>query len=307
MNKNKLRPIIIDTDGGHDDVMAIMLLIKSGLFEVKAITTVAGNSTLDKVTNNVRYVLDLLESDVPIYSGSDKPLKRDQILADVHGKSGLDGANVTKVEPLNGLAINKIIEIVRKNPNQVSMVVIGPNTNIAKAFIKDPDLPKLIKQLVIMGGTVEAAGNKSRVAEFNIFCDPEAAEIVFNAPVKKIVNPLDVANVMPMFLNDFERLNGSKLYGPITSMMSHFIKGIEKFESTKGALMYDPLAAYYLINPSACKTQPMDMRIETKGNLTYGMSVVDRRTYGEKDFNVEIITAIDRDTFVNDFINIIKK
>lgn len=307
MKKIKLPPVIIDTDCGHDDAMAILLLIKSGMFDIKAITTVAGNSTLEKVTNNARYILDLLRSEVPIYSGSDKPLKRDQVLANVHGKSGLDGANITKSEPLNGLAVKKIIEIVKANPKKVSIVVIGPSTNIAKAFIKEPALPSLIKQLVIMGGTVEACGNKSRVAEFNIFCDPEAASIVFDAPVKKIVAPLDVANTMPMFLSDFQKLKGSELYKPIISMMRHFIKGIKKYESTKGALMYDPLAAYFLINPKAYKTVPMDMRIETKGDLTYGMSVVDRRGYGEKTFNVNVITNINRKLFVKDFIEICKR
>ncbi|MDO8487880.1 MAG: nucleoside hydrolase [bacterium] len=307
MKKSKLPPIIIDTDCGHDDAMAIMLLVKSRMFDIKAVTTVAGNSSLDKVTNNTRYILDLLESPAPIFSGCDKPLKRDQILANVHGKSGLDGANVKKSEPLNGLAVKKIIEVVRANPGQVSIVVIGPATNIATAFNKDPKLPQLIKQLIIMGGTVEAPGNKSRVAEFNVFCDPEAAQIVFDSPVKKIINPLDVANTMPMFLADFEKLKGTKLYKPIMSMMRHFIKGIAKFELTKGALMYDPLAAYYLINPAACQTELMDMRIETKGELTYGMSVVDRRKYGQKSLNVEVITDINRDSFVRDFVNIIRK
>lgn len=306
MKKTKLPPIIIDTDCGHDDAMAIMLLVKSGLFDLKAITTVAGNSTLEKVTNNARYILDLLNSSAPIYSGSMRPLKRDQVLANVHGKSGLDGANITKSEPLNGLAVKKIIEIVRSSPKKVSIVVIGPNTNIANAFIKDPSLPSLIKQLIIMGGTVEACGNKSRVAEFNVFCDPEAAKIVFDAPVKKIVAPLDLANKMPMFLTDFQRLKGSQLYIPIVSMMKYFIRGIKKFESTKGALMYDPLAAYYLVNPKACKTIRMDMRIETMGDLTYGMSVVDRRIYGKKNYNVRVLSYVDRDIFVEDFIRIIK-
>lgn len=303
---NKLPPIIIDTDPGHDDAMAIMLLIKSCLFDVKAITTVAGNASIQDVTNNARYILDLLDSNVPLYSGEAKPLRRKQIMAQVHGKGGLAGANITKTEPLNHQAVNQIIRIVRENPHEVSIVIVGAETNIAKAFIKDPELPKLIKQLVIMGGTIDAPGNKSASAEFNIYCDPEAANVVFSSGAKIILNPLDVANNMPMFLEEFERLKGSKLYKPIISMMKHFIKGIKKFELAKGALMYDPLAAYYLVNPKAYKITNMEVHVETKGEYTYGMTVADRRAWGKKNPNVSVITSIDRKSFVNDFIKIIR-
>ncbi len=303
----KLPPIIIDTDPGHDDALAIILLAKSNQFDIKAITTVAGNATIEDVTNNTRYILDLIKYNIPIYSGETKPLVRKQIIAQVHGNGGLAGANVTKKEPLSGDAVSQIIRIVRENPTEVSIVVIGAQTNIAKAFLKDPELPSLIKQLVIMGGAIEAPGNKSTTAEFNIFCDPEAAKIVFESGVKIILNPLDIANNMPMFLEEFEQLNGSSLYEPIMSMMQHFIRGIEKFEKAKGALMYDPLAAYYLINPKAYTLTDMDIKVETKGEHTYGMTVADRRAWGEKKPNVSVITAIDRNMFTTDFINILKR
>ncbi len=306
-NKNQLPPIIIDTDPGHDDALAIILLEKSKLFDIKAITTVAGNATIEDVTNNTRYILDLISSNSPIFSGETKPLAREQIIAQVHGKGGLAGANVTKTEPLTNNAVDKIIQIVRENPNEVSIVVIGAQTNIAKAFIKDPELPKIIKQLVIMGGNIEAPGNKSAVAEFNIFCDPEAADIVFESGVKIVLNPLDVANNMPMFLEEFEQLKGSHLYRPIMSMMEHFIKGIEQFELASGALMYDPLAAYYLVNPSAYTLKDMEIHIETKGKYTYGMSVADRRSWGEKKPNVSVISSVKRNVFVKDFIRILKQ
>jgi inosine-uridine nucleoside N-ribohydrolase len=109
-----------------------------------------------------------------------------------------------------------------------------------------------------------------------------------------------------MFLEEFEELRGSELYPPIISMMKHFIKGIEKFELAQGALMYDPLAAYYLINPSAYKLTELEIHIETQGEFTYGMTVVDRRTWGEKRPNVSVVSNIDRQSFVRDFIRIIK-
>jgi len=302
------KSIIIDTDPGHDDALAIMLLEKSNLFDIKALTTVAGNSTIQNTTNNARYVLDLLKSNTPIFSGSPGPLKRNLIKAVVHGESGLAGAGIKKQEPLNSLAVEKIIELVRKNPKKISILAIGPETNIAKAFLKDPELPSLIKKLVIMGGAIRVPGNKNIVAEFNIFVDPEAADIVFRSPVKKIIIPLDVCNEVYLTLSDFEKLKDSTLYKPILSMMKHYIEGISTFEKNmKGALMYDPLAAYYLINPNAFQLKKMDIKIETKGELTRGMTVADLRNWGEKNYNTLVVKKINREKFVKDFLEILKK
>ncbi len=296
-------PLIIDTDPGHDDALAIMLLIKSERFDIQAVTTVAGNTTTQNTTNNARYILDLLQSSIPLYSGAAAPLRQKLICANVHGENGLAGAQITKKELLNNLAVTKIIELVRTAPSKVSLLVIGPQTNIALAFKQDLELPKLIKQIVIMGGAIAVPGNKNAVAEFNIFVDPEAADIVFRAPVKKIVIPLDVCNDIFLTLADFRRLKKSKLYRPIMAMMKHYIQGIKIFERTKGALMYDPLAAYYLLNPRAYETKKMDVRIETTSDLTRGMSVADRRNWGEKKYNAHVVTKINRDQFVEDFIN----
>ena len=301
------KQIIIDTDPGHDDVLAILLLEKAGLFDIKAVTTVAGNSTIENTTNNARYALDLINSATSIYSGAEKPLKRELIQADVHGEAGLAGAVITKEAEITKNASQKIIEIVRANPRKVSILVTGPETNIAKAFMRDPDLPSLIEKIVIMGGAISVPGNKNRVGEFNIFVDPEAADIVFKADVKKVLVPLDVCNDIFFTLDDFDRLKDSFLYDPIRKMMKCYIQGIESFEKTTGAFMYDPLAAYYLINPTACKITPMDIQIETKSDLTRGMTVVDNRNYGEKNYNVDVVTSIDKELFTSDFFNILKK
>jgi len=297
--------IIIDTDPGHDDALAILLLEKSGLFDVKAITTVAGNSTIQNTTNNARYILDLIKSNTPIYSGAEKPLKRDLITAVVHGEGGLAGAEIKKQEDLTGNASQKIIETIRANPNKVSLLLIGPETNVAQAFLKDPELPSLIKEIVIMGGAINVPGNKNRVGEFNIFVDPDAADIVFRADVKKILIPLDVCNEIFFSIEDFEKLKNSPLYEPIKKMMGFFIKGIQTFEKTSGALMYDPLAAYYLMKPMAFKTMPMDIKIETQSELTRGMTVVDKRNWGDKKYNIDVAISVDKKAFVKDFFNIL--
>ncbi len=307
MTYQNKRQIIIDTDPGHDDALAILLLEKSGLFDIKAITTVAGNGAIQDTTNNARYILDLIRSTTPIYSGAKKPLKRKLIQAEVHGEGGLAGAVIAKQEKLTGDASQKIIEIIRANPGKVSLLVIGPETNIAEAFIKDRELLSFIREIVIMGGAIAVPGNKSRVSEFNIFVDPEAADIVFKANVKKVLVPLDACNNIFLNLSDFDRLKGSRLYEPIINMMKLYIQGIQTFEKAAGAFMYDPLAAYYLINPKAYKTVSMDIKVETVSELTRGMTVADRRAWGEKKYNIDVVVAIDRSAFVSDFFAILKK
>ena len=190
----KKRKIIIDTDPGHDDTLAIMLIEKSRLFDILAITTVAGNSTVQNTTNNARYILDLLGSHTPLFSGAASPIKRELTQANVHGESGLAGATIKKQEPLSGNASDKIIEIVKKNPNQITILTLAPLTNLAQAFQKDPSIIPLIQSVVIMGGAIAVPGNKNRVAEFNIFVDPDAADIVFRSKTQKTLIPLDVCN-----------------------------------------------------------------------------------------------------------------
>ncbi len=299
------RKIIIDTDPGHDDALAIVLLEKSNLFDIQCITTVAGNSSIQNVTNNTRYILDLIKSKTSIFSGSSKPLKRKLIKAVVHGGSGLEGAKIIKKEKLNNKAVDKIISIIRSNPNQVSILIIGPQTNIAKAFLKDSQLPKLIKELVIMGGAIKVPGNKNRVAEFNIFVDPEAAEIVFKANVKKVLIPLDISNDVYLKLSELDKIKKRKIYKPLKKMMENYVSGIEKYEKVAKAYMYDPLAAYYLVNKKAFKTKKVDICIETKGDLTRGMTVIDNRLWDDKNNNIDLVVKVDKKKFNKDLISIL--
>lgn len=305
----KKQKIIIDTDPGHDDALAIMLIVKSGLFDVLALTTVAGNSTIQNVTRNAAYILDLLERrDIPVFAGKAKPLKRNLIQANVHGSSGLDGVDTSKVKFTVGHdAPEHIISLINEYAGKVTLLTLGPLSNIARAFQKDTNLSSKINKIVIMGGVIDVPGNKNRVAEFNMFVDPEAADIVFKAKVPKVLIPIDVCNNLPLFLSDFEKLKGSSLHQPIMDMMRQFIAGIKKYEGTKGALVYDAVAAYYLLNPKAFVTKPMDIVIETKGEYTRGMTVAEKRISEEKMYNMEVVIKVNREKFVRDLINILRK
>lgn len=298
--------VVIDTDAGHDDVLAMMLIWFSPSTLVEAITTVAGNSTIEKVTRNARAALDLIHCPLPVHSGSRKPLARELVRAVVHGDSGLDGLDVTRYsDELTDDAVETIISAIEARPGQITILTIGPLTNIAQVLMKRPDLVGSIKQVVMMGGAIKVPGNKNRVAEFNFFVDPEAADIVFKSDVKKILIPLDPCNSVRLYMSDFAKLKHLYFYKELHEMMIHFISGIQKFEAVDAALVYDALAAYYLVAPEAYELQEMDIVIETKGEHTFGMTVADRRIYSQKRNNVYVATKIDEMRFRQDFTEII--
>lgn len=301
------RKIIIDTDPGKDDVLAIMLASLSERFDILAITTVAGNCDIQNATNNAGFVIDLLGKKIPLYSGEQKPLTRELVIGNVMGKKGLDGAAVEKQQLLSNDAGAQIREIVRSNPNQVTIVAIGPQTNIANALQCDPDIEPLIQEIVMMAGSIDVPGNKNRVAEFNVFVDPEAADIVLRSTVPKTMIPLDVCYQVPIYLQEFEAIRSSKFGETIYQLMLPYIQAMARYEGQRGAIMYDALAIYYLMNPAAFTMIPMDIQIETKGDLTRGMCVVERRKYIEKKENVHVAMSVIGEMFKGDFLQMLKR
>ena len=302
------KKIIIDADPGHDDMLAMLLMLAAPSVNVLAVTTVAGNSTIQNVTNNARFILDLADdSGTPLYSGATAPLVREQTLAVVHGESGLDGASVQKQVQLDGLAVEKIIELVRRNPNEISLLILGPQTNIAQAIQEDPQTMKLVREFVIMGGAFDVPGNKNRVAEFNICVDPEAAAIVADFEVPKVYIPLDVCNDIQIPLEAFERINNDVIRKELLSALQPFIENIQVDDmETRGALVYDALAAYYLIKPKVCETRDDALVVETRGEYTFGMTLVDKRPISKKNSNnATIVTKIPEQQFVDDFFAVL--
>ncbi len=307
-----MNKIIIDTDPGHDDAMALLMLFAVPQIEIMAITTVAGNTTIENATRNAKYILNLAKKeDVSLFDGSAKPIERDLILAKVHGVSGLDGsgAELLPIEKIVEQAADKIIEIIKQNPNEITLLTLGPLTNIAKAFLKDPSLPKMVKKIVMMGGAIAVPGNKNRVAEFNFFVDPEAAKIVFDSDVEKVLVPLDACNdiILPEQSIKEIREKAGDIGKVLSNMLVPYVENIKKYDNMAGALMYDPLAAYYLIDPSAFQIEEMDIKIETKGEYTFGMSVAERRAGTLKNLNTKVAVKIDGQKFIEDFVDLIVK
>jgi len=302
-NKPKL---IIDTDPGHDDALAILMTLLSDQFDVLAITTVAGNATIEKVTRNAQAVLDLIGSHVPVFSGIDKPLKRELVTAVVHGESGLAGFDTTRTDyKITKNASSKMIELVNANPSEITILALGPLSNVARAIQSDIQFSSKVKQLVIMGGAIDVPGNKNRVAEFNFFVDPEAADVVFQSNIPKVLVPLDACNKVVLQVEDFQKVENENLKSILIPMMEHFVAGLTTDEGTTGILVYDALAAYYLLNPNAFTLKSMDVVIETQGQYTFGMSVAEKRPQKVESTNVEVVVGIDDRQFRQDFFKIL--
>lgn len=297
--------VIIDTDPGHDDAMALMLACKSVELEVLAVTTVAGNSTIENTTRNARFILDQIgASSVPVYSGAARPLRRELVQAVVHGESGLEGIDPGNIPDLTDDAPDQILRIIEENPKDVTIVTIGPLTNIALAIQKDPKTMSLVKQIVSMGGAIEVAGNKNRVAEFNIFVDPEAADIVMRFPVPKTLVPLDACNHVQMKLDDFEHIKDVALRPLLLKMVRPYIANLAKDAGVKAALMYDPLTVFYLLQPESCTTKLYNIQIETTSELTRGMTVADRRAVTDGLApNATVVADIQAADFVKRFVD----
>lgn len=300
--------LIIDTDPGHDDALAILMLLKSGQFDIQAVTTVAGNSDIENVTRNAQAILDLVNCNAPIFSGGPGPLKRKLVTAVVHGEDGLAGLDTSQTQfQLSGDAPERIVQAVRKFPGQMTVLALGPLSNIARAFQIDPELPSLIKELVIMGGAIAVPGNKNRVAEFNFFVDPEAADIVLRSVATKTLLPLDVCVTTALNIRDFQKLPDAPLRQALLPMMEHFLAGLRKDETQAGILAYDALAAYILLNRQAYIFNMMDVAVETKGEYTVGMSVAERRENKIGKRNINVAIGLDKQKFRQDFFELLSR
>jgi inosine-uridine nucleoside N-ribohydrolase len=300
--------IIIDTDAGHDDMLAMLMMIAHCPDDILCLTGVAGNATIDKVARNITAVQHMARHDhIPMHTGSPEPLKKPLVTANCHGESGLDGLDMSNIQyNQDGLAPEKIVELAYKHKDSLVILTLGPLTNVARALEIDPTIESKIKQIVIMGGAINVPGNQNRTAEFNIFVDPDAADIVFRSPIPKVLVPLDPCNDIIIPIDTFEQLKGHRLHDNMVSLMQHFISGIELEIGVKGALVYDALAAYYLIVPDAFTLEAMDVVIETEGKHTRGMTVAEKRENATKNNNIQVATSIDADRFIEDMIRLLK-
>ncbi|MDG1529798.1 MAG: nucleoside hydrolase [Paracoccaceae bacterium] len=299
------RKIIIDTDPGQDDAVAILLALGSpDEIEVLGITAVAGNVPLALTAKNSLMICELAgKVDVPVYAGCKAPLGRELVTAEhVHGKTGLDGPTLPDpVKQLtDGHAVDFIIETLRREKSgTVTLCPLGPLTNIATALQKAPDIADRIAEIVLMGGAYFEVGNITPAAEFNIHVDPQAADIVFKYGGKITVMPLDVTHkaLVTKERNDAFRALGTTVGIAVAEMTEFF----ERFDKEKygslGAPLHDPCVTAYLIKPELFKGRFVNVEIETQSELTMGMTVADWWGVSGRTPNATFMGNIDADGF----------
>jgi purine nucleosidase len=298
------RQIIIDTDPGQDDAVAILLALASPELEVLGITAVAGNVPLALTQKNARIVCELAgRSDMAVYAGCDAPLVRKLVTAEhVHGKTGLDGPQLADpVMPLQAdHAVDYIIDTLRSAPSgTITLCPLGPLTNIAQAFRKAPDIIERVQEIVLMGGAYFEVGNITPAAEFNIYVDPEAAAEVFLAGVPLVVMPLDVTHKA---LTTQARVDAFRAMGTrVGDMVAEWTNFFERFDKEKygseGAPLHDPCVIAYLLQPELFTGRHVNVVVETGSELTLGMTVADWWRVTDRAPNAMFMGDLDADGF----------
>jgi len=292
-------PIILDCDPGHDDAIALLLALASAEIVVLGVTTTYGNQTLEKTTANALRVLELVgRTDVQVAAGADRPLTRDLVVAaHVHGESGLDGPALppaaTEAVPTGATAF--IAECVRGAATAITLVPTGPLTNVARYL--DVHGAEGIARIVLMGGSI-AEGNFTPAAEFNIWCDPEAAAIVFASGLDVTMAGLDVTHKAILGPEIEERLRAAGRIGTFVAELTAFFSQYHRATyGWDGAPIHDAVAVAHVVRPGLLETQHCNVEIELESELCRGRTVVDRWRRTDREPNAQVGIDLDTDGF----------
>jgi purine nucleosidase len=299
------RKIIIDTDPGQDDAVAILMALGSPEdLDVLAVVTVAGNVPLSRTTYNARQVLELAKrTDIPLHAGCARPMRRKLVTAEhVHGETGLDGPGLPPptmtVQEQHGVLY--IVDALRRSaPGEITLVTLGPLTNIAMAMVLAPDIVGRIAEIVMIFGSFSEAGNITPVADFNNYVDPEASDVVLNSGVKITMVPMDVTH---QCLSTNERLEAFRAIGNACGVaVCEMLTFSESFDIRKygweGAPLHDPCAIAYLLAPQLFSGRQVNVCVETGDGLTAGMSIVDWWRVTDRQANALFLREVDTPAF----------
>jgi inosine-uridine nucleoside N-ribohydrolase len=295
------KPVIIDCDPGHDDAMALMLAVASPELELVAVTTVAGNQTLDKVTANAIRVLDVVAAhDIPVAAGADRALIHvSKAAGDVHGETGLDGPDLPppsrEPEPLH--AVELLARELRERP--LTLVPVGPLTNIALLLATHPELVGRIERIVIMGGAI-GIGNVTPSAEFNIWADPEAAARVFTSGVEVTMVGLDVTHRAMLSAERADALRATGRAGGVVADLHAFYRQYhERVYGHSDTPVHDALAVAHVIAPDVISTDHLHVEIDVTQGPCRGRTVVDQLHRTGRPANARVATDVDATAFID--------
>lgn len=281
------KDLIIDCDPGHDDATAIfMALAHSDQYNLRAVTTVCGNNTLEKITKNAHYILSVVKSEVEVAKGPETPLINEPIIsAEFHGDSGMDGPTLeveTTSKDSDKSAVELMADILRDAKEKVTILALGPLTNVALLIKAYPQYLHKIERISLMGGGI-CHGNITPYAEFNIYVDPEAAQIVFSSGLPIVMCGLDVTEQVEILKEDYEYLRKHSDAGRVfAELMDFYIKGSPAFGAT-GCVMHDPCAMAYLIDESLFEGKQARVHVDLVGE-TRGRTVADYKSHEANTF-----------------------
>lgn len=291
------RPIIIDTDPGIDDALALAIALFSEELDVRLITTVAGNVSLENVTQNTLRLLNFFGKDVPVAMGAAQPLIAEFVDAsNVHGKTGMEGYNFPEPKTellLKEHAVNAMRRVIMESPEPVTLVPIATLTNIALLFAMYPEVRTNIREIVMMGGSA-SRGNKGVMSEFNVATDPEAAQMVFQSGLPIVMAGLDVGLKALVLPQDSEEI---KEMSKVGDMAYRLFKRYRGGSFHTGLKMYDSCAIAYLLCPQLYTMEEAYVGVELNGTMTTGCTVVDLKGYLHKEPNAKVCMDIDGEKF----------
>lgn len=298
------RKIIIDTDPGQDDAVAILLALASPELEVVGIAAVAGNVPLSLTEKNARKICELAgRTDIPVHAGAIRPLVRQLVTAEyVHGKTGLDGPDLPEpTMPLQAQhGVDFIIDTIRKHPDgTITLCPLGPLTNIALALINAPDIAPKVREIVLMGGGFFEGGNVTPAAEFNIYVDPHAADVVLKSGIPIVMMPLDVTHKALTSRSRVEKFRAMETRaGKATAELLDFFERFDEQKyGTDGGPLHDPCVIAYLLKPELFKGRHCNVSVECSSELTMGMTVVDWWHVTGREPNATVMRDIDDEGF----------
>lgn len=299
------RKFLIDTDTASDDAVALVMALRDPGVEVLAITVVAGNVGLDQAVQNALYTVELVGSDVPVYAGAAGPLLQPLHTAQVvHGKDGMGdiGLPVRGRTPATGHAVDRLAELIWAHASgELTLVTLGPLTNIALLFARHPDLATRLREVVVMGGTGDGLGNITAAAEFNIWVDPEAAAIVYGAGARLIQVGWDISRKFATF--NAEQAADLRAVGRLWAFAVDIQAVLTAFALSQTHLagfdLPDPIAMAVALDPAIATDMPfLNVMVETRGEFTRGATVVDHTGYTGRTANTHVVLEASRDGFV---------
>lgn len=305
------RRVIIDSDPGVDDALAIVLALRSQELDVQLIATVAGNVPVEQATTNLLRLLGVLARyDIPLARGCNRPLKYP--LADsggVHGKDGLGDIDPIKYPPAEGVrpwgmsAAEAILKTVRENPGEITIITLGPMTNLALALLTDYQAAALIKEVIAMLGAVSVPGNVTPAAEFNAYCDPDAAAIVLASGVKTTLVGLDVTHRVLLSRRLFESRVGTegRLGGFLKECTGHYFD-VHRQLKLDGCYLHDPLAVAVALDYSLVTRRDLFVQVDSNDGPARGMTIADLRPAAESKTNARVCLGVDSERFIELFL-----